>query len=363
MTKTIKSRPLPQRITLADQAASILRENIRLAVWHQELPPEPALARELKVGRNTVRAAVNQLIREGVVTAGGPGRRHGIADRPGKARRPAVGRTIRYLSPLPLKAIDLVTQIILNGLQDRLSAEGYHFEFESHPSLFRRFTARRLEKLLEQPDTAGWILLWASLEIQKWFADRKLPCIVTGSVHPGVSLPNVEFDFRAVCRHAVGRFVSRGHECIALLSRKTSNASELASEAAFLEAAQASRRPVHARVIVCDHTRAAICQALDRLIGAASRPTGLLVSLPEQVLTVTGHLQRRGLRIPQDMAVISRVSDSYMDFLVPAVARYRLDTERFSRESANLILRVVKHGAGHVSSLKIMPEFVPGESL
>jgi DNA-binding LacI/PurR family transcriptional regulator len=342
---------------------AILRDRIRRAVWQRELPPEPVLARELKVGRNTIRAAVFQLVREGLVIAGGPGRRHQLRNRPPRTRPPAAGHVIRYLSPLPLKEIDLVTQIILNGLQDRLSAEGYHFEFEHHPSLFRRFAESRLAKIAGQPDTAGWILLWASREIQAWFASGRIPCIATGSVHGGVSLPNVEFDFSAACRHAVGTLISRGHERIALLSRRTSNASELASEAAFLEAARSSPRPVQARIVVCEHTRPAICQALDRLLAPASRPTALLVSLPEQVLAVMGHLQRRRWRIPRDVAVISRVADSYMDFMVPTVARYRLDTARFSRESANLILRVAKQGAGQGGSVKIMPEFVPGESL
>jgi len=354
---------LPQRITLADQTAALLRDNIHRGVWPRELPPEPMLARELKVGRNTVRAAVDQLAKEGLVRKAGPGRRHRIVAPARVTQAQAEGRTVRYLSPVPLEEIDQVTQVILNGIQARLSAEGYHLEFEHHAGVFRSFSERQLKELTSQPDTAGWMLLWATREVQEWFAQSGIPCIVTGSVHAGVALPNVEYDFRAACRHAAGAFIGRGHEHLAFLGRTPSNASEMASETAFLVAARSSRKPVQARTLVCEDNRLAICAALDKLIRLSPRPTALLVALAEHVLTVVGHLHRRGLRIPQDMAIISRVSDIYSDFIVPTIARYRLDTAMFSRKSADLILHVIKHGAGHRGHLKVMPEFVSGESL
>lgn len=354
---------LPQRITLKDQTAAILREGLQRQRWTDELPPEPVLAHELQVGRNTIRSAIEQLVSEGLVKPGGPGRLHRIMKSRRKPVQPAPGNIVRYLSPISLGEISQVTQIVINGLKSRLGAEGYHFEFEHHPGLFRKFSERQMQRLAAQHDTAGWILLWTSREIQTWFAEKRIPCVVTGSLHPGISLPNVEFDFAAVSRHAVNTLIRRGHERIVFLSRPTTNASELAGETAFLQAVQASSRAVQGRIVVAGNTRMDICRAIDRLLATADRPTALFINHPTQVLTVVGHFHRLGLRIPQDMALICRASDLYMDFLVPDIARYQLDVARFSRESAHLLLRAIRHGAGQIECRRIMPEFVSGESL
>ena len=56
---------IPQRISLIDQAAAVLRSRIGQGEWSPHLPGEMELARLLQVGRNTVRAALAVLEKEG----------------------------------------------------------------------------------------------------------------------------------------------------------------------------------------------------------------------------------------------------------------------------------------------------------
>jgi DNA-binding LacI/PurR family transcriptional regulator len=93
------------------------------------------------------------------------------------------------------------------------------------------------------------------------------------------------------------------------------------------------------------------------------RPTAVLVSWPEHTFSVLGFLLRQGLRVPEDAAIISRSDDQYLNFSIPSVARYSVDSERMGRKGAELLLDQIHHGAGKIRTVSIMPEFIPGDSL
>ncbi len=58
---------LPQRNSLFSQTVNILREEIAKGTWTTWLPSERTLCNTLQVSRNTLRAGLAQLKREGVV--------------------------------------------------------------------------------------------------------------------------------------------------------------------------------------------------------------------------------------------------------------------------------------------------------
>lgn len=71
----------PTRSSLAARVAEVLRKDLRVGRWRQWLPSEIELRAHLKVSRNTVRAALQALQREGLVTAS-QGKRRRILLRP-----------------------------------------------------------------------------------------------------------------------------------------------------------------------------------------------------------------------------------------------------------------------------------------
>ena len=62
-------------------------------------------------------------------------------------------------------------------------------------------------------------------------------------------------------------------------------------------------------IIEHDRTAAGIRTQLDRVLRADAPPTGLFVAHPQDVLTVLSCLMRRRLRVPEDVALISRQGD------------------------------------------------------
>ncbi|MGK0184896.1 MAG: DNA-binding GntR family transcriptional regulator [Verrucomicrobiales bacterium] len=66
---------VPKRHSLLAETASILREAVRSGRWHENLPGERKLCQQMQIGRDTLRAAIRQIEREGLIAPGEPGRR------------------------------------------------------------------------------------------------------------------------------------------------------------------------------------------------------------------------------------------------------------------------------------------------
>lgn len=269
---------------------------------------------------------------------------------------------IRYLSPRRAEMNDHSSQVVENALREYVGRAGFRLDFECHPELYGRFSAQRMKDLACQPDTAAWVLLHATREIQEWFVSSGQPCVVTGSCHEGVDLPNVEFDYYACSFHAVHRLARQGRGHVVCVTQAKLNASEQTAIRGFLEAANRFSH-LQATVTRHDDTREGICQALRPLLQGSPKPTGYLAMSPEQTLTTLGFLQSQGVRVPDDASVICHGDDPFLDWLTPSVAQYHLDCVNYGHASGAMVVDVIRHGAGRSRHVKILPEFVPGQTL
>lgn len=351
-----------KREFLRDATVRQLREALAKGLWEDHLPSETVLCAKLHVSRRTIRSALAQLIREKWLRSRGRGSTLAVSRSVRPRSRTPSATVIRYLSPRRSELNDHSTQVEENALREYVGRAGFRLEFACHPNLYERFSARRMKEVAFQPDTAAWVLLNATREIQEWFASSGLPCVVTGSCHDGVDLPNVEFDYSASCFHAVHLLASQGHEHVVYLTDALLNASEQGAVRGFLEAAQ--RLPqVTVAIIRHDATRDGICRSLRPLLESSPRPTGYLVSSAEHTLTTLGFLQSRGVRMPSDAAVISCVDSPFLDFHIPSVAQYRIDCVKSGHAIGALSVAVIRGGPGRSRQVKIVPEFVPGQTV
>jgi DNA-binding LacI/PurR family transcriptional regulator len=200
--------------------------------------------------------------------------------------------------------------------------------------------------------------------MQRWFVQSKLPAVLSGSCHAGLDLPSVDFDYRAVCRHAAGQFLQRGHRTIVLLMQVSDTAGDRESEAGFLEAFQSKAGAAAAPIIAHhDGTPEGIRSRLHALLGRGTAPTAFLVARSMPALMTASELLRRGLRIPRDAAVIARDSDHFHEYFSPALARYHADPDVHARRLARIVIQLVGGSTARASRARIMPKFFPGESL
>lgn len=352
---------LPQRLSLVAQTTAILREQIQAGGWADFLPGENELCEKLRVSRVTLRAALTELQREGLVRAG-QGRRRAIVERRRRSLL-ADNRQVALLSPGPLHSLQPEHLFWIDALREHLAEEGYHLDIHVSRAAYGPGQEKALKLLAEQARPAGWVLFQSTETMQKWFSERQLPCVITGSRHAGVSLPSVDIAYRAVCRHAAGLFLKRGHARLALLNPASGNAGDLASEQGFLDAASGGRRDVEAQVIRHDGTVEGLCHKLDALLQRPQPPTAFLVSRSGHVLTAASHLLRRGRRLPQDAALISRDNSLFLANLVPAIAHYAYDPNLFARKISKAVIGMVHGDKAKSQDHQIMPQFVPGQTL
>lgn len=351
---------LPQRSSLVAQAVTILRDGIRAGLWKDHLPGEMILCERLQVSRVTLRAALKQLEREGWCSST-QGCRRRINSELAQADA-GTGNKVCMLSPIPLQNLPASVMFWVDALRDNLMGAGYQLEIISNQAVFGRQPDRALESLVHEARAAGWVLYLSTPSQQHWFSARGIPTVVSGSCHPGVQLSSVDIDYAATCAHAAGTLAGKGRNRIALLMPKSQQAGNLESERGFLDFI-AKRNDIHGQVAHHDGNVHHICSVLDRLLNASAPMNGLVVAKPAHVVTAVTHLLRRGVKIPKDVAIISRDHDVVIESIVPVVARYHVAPSAFVRKLSRVVVDLVRSGPQRPHESKLVPELIIGETL
>lgn len=354
--------PIPLRLSLVAQTRAILQKNIEVGTWGQWLPNELTLSAHLQISRVTLRAALAQLATEKIISSG-RGRRRRILVRAKKTAGIRSNR-ILLLTPIPLEAMPRFELYWIDDIREHLAEAGFHLEIRQNSRCFSANPQGALEDLARQSSAAGWVLFQATAPVQKWFSQRRVPAVIAGSRYKGINLPFVDIDYRALCRHAVGRFLARGHRRLAFVNPHSGLVGDLDSEQGYLEAIQASAAGgARGCILRHNYTTDDICRRINTLLTQPDRPTAFLVSKAFHALTVFGHLQRRGLRVPEDCSLISRDNEAYLAHTIPAITRYAANPETLAKKISRLLLEMISSGITVTRECRIMPAFVPGGTL
>jgi DNA-binding LacI/PurR family transcriptional regulator len=354
---------LPQRQSLVAQSAAFLNRQIEQGVWGEWLPSERSLCDLLQVSRNTLRAALVQLKQEGRIASV-----HGAGNRilATRGRRPSrlKSHDVALLAPLPLQQLRPTVTLWIDALRSMLGERGCRLHFFQGQQYYRSNPGPALQKLISQHRHACWILTLTNEAIQRWFEGSGAPCIVAGSVYPGINLPFRDLDHRATCRHAAGVMLGLGHRRIALVLPTQRRAGDIESEAGFLEAVRQSPQ-AGAEAVIATHDASVpgIVQALRRVLEQQPRPTALLVANAYHYVTVATRLQQTGCRVPQDVSVVSRDEDPFLSFMLPTPARYETSPQSFAKALLRPVLELLQGSGVTQPTLRLMPDFVRGESL
>ena len=92
-------------------------------------------------------------------------------------------------------------------------------------------------------------------------------------------------------------------------------------------------------------------------------PTLILVTEAVQALPVIGILKEMNLRIPEDVSLVVRDHEPCLERSVPEITRYNFDWLRFGRTVARLLSTMIESGGVKVIPRKLLPVFVPGQTL
>ncbi|OIR03965.1 putative HTH-type transcriptional regulator YurK [mine drainage metagenome] len=351
---------IPKRVSLSLQTVEAIRNAIEEGLWTDHLPSERRLCGMFQVSRPTVRAAVRQLAKEGLVVV-----RHGrstdIVPQP-KSAGSSKRRLVAIVTHEPLSLLASASYQGISEMRTHLAENNVASEIYVCPPRSSQAQLRKLGAFIRENKVSSCVLISVGKEIQQWFAERSLPALVLGSCHAGVNLPSLDLDMRSVCRHAAGTFLRKGHRRIALVVPNSGLAGDLASERGFLEAAEQWARPSEIEAIVVRHDGTArnLGMRLDALFNSNRAPTALLVAKPQHVMIVVLYLLTHGISVPGRVSLIARDHDNLFTQVIPPIAHYSLRGDVFNHRLTRLMLQLANQGSLPAEPHLIFPQLFAG---
>ncbi len=354
-----------KRSSLVVQVAEAIRAEVLGGAWPEWIPTERELVQALQVGRSTCRAGLKILYQEKLLI---PENGRGIRVNPSFGRRPSPAaqrvRSVGIVMPDAVSVLRPLLLLVVDELRKELFHLGVRLDLHQNAAFYQPKPERALEKLVRHATHDCWILMLSHHPLQHWFEKRALPCLTLGSTYPDIHLPSVGYDLRAICRHAAGTLVALGHRRIAFFSRRRRAAGDLHGEAGFLEGVRGSPHlAVEGRIFHHDDNKASVDKLVAAVFARPSPPTAVFVANPNCYLSVVSALGRSGLRIPEDVSLISRDDESFLAYLGPEPARYLYDGRAFARKMMLLIRRFLDGDVATDKPLWLMARFTPGSSL
>lgn len=351
----------PRYQSLPDQVTARIVGEMEKGTWVKLLPGERVLIDYLNVSRKTLRKALGQLKKEGVIkTERGIG--HRIVRTARREARPSI--SIGLLVPDSIEKLRHFTALWVDDLRALLFENNIRLVTFSSRRFYTLHPDKALARLTRQNPQACWVLSYTNEAIQQWFHHQRIPCIVAGTCHAGISIPNVHMDYRATSRHAVGAMLSRGHRRLGYLARKSRNAGDLEGEIGFAEGVErAARAGVQSIVMRHDGSVDGIARELARALASGAAPTAILVNDPVFYLTAASFLAERGLRVGKDVSLLSIDDDRFLPYLIPQPARYVCNFRSFAKELFALVLQWVRGEQFARTTSRVEASFVAGSSL
>jgi len=352
-----------KRQSVAAQICDAIRQELLRGRWNDWLPGERHLGEQMQVSRTTIRLALAQLKKEGLIqSVHGRGTR--ALQHPSPPTLAIKDAHVAMLLPGPLEQMRPTQTLWIDELRSMLGERGHCLHIFHGNNYFSLRPGRALAKLTRRYPHSCWVLVNCHAAMQRWFFVNQVPSIVAGTPIPGIELPFVDIDHAALCRHAVGRVLAIGHRNVAFLIRQSGQGGDNESERGFLEGI-AQVGPVRPTMQILHHRDTAdhVDTIIRRTMSQRHRPTAILVAHPQYYLTVISRLAQLRLRVPGDVSVVSRDDDYYLSFLRPAPTRYYVQPLTLARHRLRAVLDLIENnGLAHTHKI-IIPEFIPGGTL
>lgn len=363
----------------ARAALDALREGIASGRWGCMLPGELKLCEELHFSRNTIRKALNRLREEGVLGQASRGRRRslgavaaataahsagGFVGEVGLIIREVPGRSYlfhEYTSQTtrvypPLSTIDAAIGV----LREDLETAGHALHIHRIESNVR---ARGIRRIVSKSPAKVWILLGCPEHVHRWFCHAGLPVVVMGPVYPKLDLPFAAYDNEAIGCHLASEFIRLGHRRVVVLQPDSLMLSFKEFADGIREVLE--RPPWRGSMHLVAHSDSAesVRSSISKFLDARDRPTAIVTCDPVHVLPVFTCLIMHGLRVPADVAIVSRMADVVLGLIDAKIDSYRFDGIKLGRAVAEMALCLSRGESLSLRRRLILPERVRGDTL
>lgn len=353
---------LIKRESLVSQVVRVLKQELPLFTRRKWLPGERVLSKRLQVSRTTLRVALARLQSQGLIRAH-PQRGYRITGRL-QNQRPEASRLVCYLEESLRDKSDTNRHIICHNIEHGLRLAGYEMKVCMDISLWGRSRHQQLSNLVNAHKAVCWLVRASSFKTQQWFMKQGIPVLVLGSCYPGICLPSLDIDYNAIGRHAAAMLWRLGHRQIGMLTPRTRFAGDIYCEQGFQSVLlQLGKKTISPGIFRHTDSMANVRRILDICFSKKPRPTALLIGQSRHALTVISYLMHKGIGVPRELSLVCRDDDIFLDHLILALARYRVDWNLFANRCVRMVGQLNTAGVLNDSRRYIQARFIRGDTL
>ncbi len=355
----MKTRLHPEPNNLPDRVAEFLKQGILEGKYQGAFPSERKLAEEVDVSRMTIRAALRKVQEDGLIEISGKRRMIPPEFRKDPEADGASAELV-ILSAEPLEEVYHSHVFIFEMLREKLARHGFGLSIQVSSRFGMTGKGKALAETVDQHPNASWLLIRIPPAGQRWFIENNLRTIVMGTAALGLDTVSMDIDHEATCFHATSVLAARGKKSIAFVRRAANLIGDERSEAGMRNACKRAQVKGTAHRLAGDS--ASTIDLLESLRRENRLPDGIIAGDPAIFLSAYSFCYKHGLRIPEDIALISRNDDILLDALRPTVARYRVNDSVVLNRLWRLTLPVLRNQVYKKSPHLLMPDYVPGDS-
>ena len=321
-------------LTAAEQVANCLRTELQHGRWQDGMSGSDRLAAELGVGRNTADAALRLLEKEGVLV--GRGRRCRRIIQPANTGNPAKPLKIAILlhSPLDLK-IGYNVEIA-----HELAEAGHTVVIATQTLVGLGMDIKRITRFVKKTPADAWVVVAAPPVVLEWFASQGFPTFALFGEYRGFPVAGIGPDGTVALSEATRALIELGHRRIVCLCRRQWRVPQPADYfRIFLNELKAAAIPTSDfNLPDWDETSAGFHKCLEKLF-QVSPPTALIIDETPFFFAALQFMNRKKLRVPDDVSLVAIEDDNAFAFSEPSVACLRWDARP-------LVSRIVRWAAG-----------------
>lgn len=312
----------------------------------QKLYSENRLKEMFGLSRQTVRHAISVLEEEGILR-----RVQGSGTYINDRRQVNLESRTR-ISVVTTYVDSYIFPRTIQGIENVLFQHGYSVQI----AFTNNQTGREkmiLEDILSRDEVAGVIMETTksgipnpNLELYRRIRERGIPVLFLNSCYPQLDIPHVSLNDRQVGYKSTEYLIQKGHEKIGAVF-KLDDGQGVSRYTGYLEALEHYSLEIEDNRVVWIDTVdiRQFDKNRERLLSRLQDCTGVVCYNDEVAFSLTDLLKKEGIKIPQDISVIS-VDDSELAVLLePALTSVIHPMEKLGDKAANNLIEMIRNPA------------------
>ena len=336
-------------LSASEQVAAHIKRGLLRRRWTDEMPGVPALAKELGVNHNTVKAAPEDLEKEGLLENQGAGRRRRIVLPKNSKAQVLKIAILRY-------AVCDETYYYAVDYVNKLRAAGHEVTYTKKTLCDLKEDISKISEIVQNTDADAWIVVSGHKKILDWFSKQPLPVFgLFGTMSP-FKIAGAGPKTKAVQFEILNRLLELGHRRISLISQIPLPNHQMAEKFVAW-----GIPPSPFSLPQWQDQPGGLVQALESLF-ALTPPTALIIDETKFLNATLLFLTRHGIQVPDQVSIVALDPDPDFELYQPGVAHIQWEASRVVQRIVRWADNIAK-GLEDTKQLFVKASFVEGQTI